>query len=311
MSAEIPFVPRLAPLKHQAAFLSESGRRAALTSAPSQPSLRVAAQCFQHVRGQDPTRGHAQGPGALIGPTGHPYKSLPLGSLDQGGLSVDYPAIYEAFIADRREREHLVERGERHHVLPRCLGGEDEPENIVRLSSGDHLFAHILLAKIHGGGLLVAAVRMSGMKRYRGRHARERYQCLRDQLSRDMIGNTRCVGRVDTPETLKKRSAGIKAARAKPDVSARYQEALSLPEVREKLSAAGKKARDMPGASEKRSARLVKAWEDPIYRESQTARMIGKRYALGHKQSEEACRKKSEKGKAAWARRKAAKEKSQ
>jgi hypothetical protein len=65
---------------------------------------------------------------------------------------MDYIRIYEAFIKDRRAKEPtLTGYTERHHVLPRSLGGGDEPGNLVALTPEDHFFAHLLLAKIHGG----------------------------------------------------------------------------------------------------------------------------------------------------------------
>src|SRR5690606_20813609 len=36
-----------------------------------------------------------------------------------------------------------------HHILPRCLGGGNDPENLIRLTPEDHYFAHLLLGQIH------------------------------------------------------------------------------------------------------------------------------------------------------------------
>jgi hypothetical protein len=70
---------------------------------------------------------------------------------------MDYSRIYQEFIADRRLREGgLAGYTEKHHIKPRSLGGGDEPENLIRLTAGDHFFAHLLLAKAHGGGLWYA-----------------------------------------------------------------------------------------------------------------------------------------------------------
>lgn len=38
---------------------------------------------------------------------------------------------------------------EQHHIIPRCLGGEDCKENIVELTSREHYIAHLLLCKIY------------------------------------------------------------------------------------------------------------------------------------------------------------------
>lgn len=65
---------------------------------------------------------------------------------------MNYIRIYEAFIKDRRAKEPtLAGYTERHHILPRSLGGVDEPDNLIKLTPEDHYFAHLLLAKIHGG----------------------------------------------------------------------------------------------------------------------------------------------------------------
>lgn len=69
---------------------------------------------------------------------------------------MNYQKIYSAFIADRRTTEDataILGYSELHHVLPRALGGTDDPVNLIRLSPEDHFFAHLLLAKIHGGAM--------------------------------------------------------------------------------------------------------------------------------------------------------------
>lgn len=38
---------------------------------------------------------------------------------------------------------------EKHHITPRCLGGTDEPENIVRLPAKAHIICHYLLHKAY------------------------------------------------------------------------------------------------------------------------------------------------------------------
>ena len=38
---------------------------------------------------------------------------------------------------------------ERHHILPRSMGGTDDPSNLVKLTGREHWIAHLLLHKIH------------------------------------------------------------------------------------------------------------------------------------------------------------------
>lgn len=57
----------------------------------------------------------------------------------------------------------MVGYRERHHVVPRCVGGGNESENLVELTAEEHYVAHQLLVKMHPGvrGLTFAAVRMA------------------------------------------------------------------------------------------------------------------------------------------------------
>lgn len=79
---------------------------------------------------------------------------------------MDYGRIYRDFIADRRRIEPTLEGyTEKHHILPRALGGGNEAENLIRLTPGDHFFAHLLLAKMHGGKMWSPVAFMVGGKR--------------------------------------------------------------------------------------------------------------------------------------------------
>lgn len=82
---------------------------------------------------------------------------------------MNYQKIYDAFIADRRAKEPITELvelyTEKHHIVPRSLGGDDTPCNLIRLTPEDHFFAHLLLAKIHGGELWAPIAFMVGGSR--------------------------------------------------------------------------------------------------------------------------------------------------
>lgn len=63
---------------------------------------------------------------------------------------MNYKRIYDEFIADRKEKQpNKPDYYETHHIVPRCIGGDDTHENLIRLTAEDHFFAHLLLAKIH------------------------------------------------------------------------------------------------------------------------------------------------------------------
>jgi len=75
---------------------------------------------------------------------------------------MNYERIYAEFIADRRLKERsLVGYTEKHHIIPRSFGGDDDAKNLIRLTPGDHYFAHECLARIHGGKMWAALYFMS------------------------------------------------------------------------------------------------------------------------------------------------------
>ena len=59
---------------------------------------------------------------------------------------MDYQKIYNNLIKREITREGYVEK---HHILPRCLGGLDNKENLVDLYPEEHYLAHQLLVKMH------------------------------------------------------------------------------------------------------------------------------------------------------------------
>lgn len=105
---------------------------------------------------------------------------------------VDYSRIYSEFIADRKRLEAvLTGYVERHHILPRCMGGGDEAENLIRLTPEDHFFAHLLLAKVHGGKLWAPiAFMVSGQRKdYRPIESRRAYGWVARAMARAKSGD--------------------------------------------------------------------------------------------------------------------------
>lgn len=102
---------------------------------------------------------------------------------------MDYERIYREFIADRRLREsNLTGYSERHHILPRSMGGGDEPENLISLTAEDHFFAHLVLAKwlktmAAWGAVIVMHERGSRCELFK-RQARLRYGWARRRYGR-------------------------------------------------------------------------------------------------------------------------------
>lgn len=61
---------------------------------------------------------------------------------------MNYQKLYDKIINIAKLRNN-VGYVEKHHIIPRCLGGLDTAENIVELTAREHFVAHQLLVKIH------------------------------------------------------------------------------------------------------------------------------------------------------------------
>lgn len=76
---------------------------------------------------------------------------------------MNYQLHYDRLIAKARGRS-ISGYVEKHHVIPRCMGGSDEKENLVQLTAEEHFVAHQLLRKMFPKvrGLAFAMVAMTG-----------------------------------------------------------------------------------------------------------------------------------------------------
>lgn len=61
---------------------------------------------------------------------------------------MDYAAVYKDLMVRAKHRT-MTEYTERHHIIPRCLGGSDEVSNLVDLTPEEHFLAHRLLVRIY------------------------------------------------------------------------------------------------------------------------------------------------------------------
>lgn len=71
---------------------------------------------------------------------------------------MNYRKIYDSLI-ERGKTRDLDSYKERHHIVPRCVGGTDNDDNLVYLTPEEHYVAHQLLIRIYEGnyGLVKAA----------------------------------------------------------------------------------------------------------------------------------------------------------
>lgn len=149
---------------------------------------------------------------------------------------MDYKRTYDTLIERALIRPDPTGYTENHHIIPKCMGGKDLPENMVRLTAREHFLAHRLLAKIYPGdrGLSVAVFLMACQAvRVNSRVYQQLREAHGQAISQMLMGNTRCLGRVYNTETKAKMSAaamgntahlGMKhTAEAKAKMSARLK----------------------------------------------------------------------------------------
>jgi hypothetical protein len=75
---------------------------------------------------------------------------------------VNYQKIYDDLIAKCQARQTVAGYKERHHIIPKSLGGSNDSSNLVDLTAREHFVAHFLLAKLHGGNQWLSIRRMRG-----------------------------------------------------------------------------------------------------------------------------------------------------
>ena len=61
---------------------------------------------------------------------------------------MDYQKIYNRLI-ERAKTRVTSDYTEKHHIVPRCLGGSDDPSNLVCLTPEEHYLAHQILTKLY------------------------------------------------------------------------------------------------------------------------------------------------------------------
>jgi len=61
---------------------------------------------------------------------------------------MNYTRVYNEIVS-RGKTRHLEGYKEKHHIVPRCMGGTNAKENIVELTAREHFVCHWLLCRIY------------------------------------------------------------------------------------------------------------------------------------------------------------------
>lgn len=108
---------------------------------------------------------------------------------------------------------------EKHHIIPKCLGGNDYPDNLISLTLREHYIAHLLLSKMYEGEakrkmyyglwrmLLNFKTRNSRVfELYRQKYINEslKTQIITDEFRQKVSKNTKGVKKTITEKVLNK-----------------------------------------------------------------------------------------------------------
>jgi hypothetical protein len=107
---------------------------------------------------------------------------------------MDYRNHY-ALLIERARQRTLQGYSEKHHVLPRCMGGTNDACNLVGLTAREHFVAHKLLVKIYPESIKLKhalwAMMTANKKAQAYRITSRCYEMLRVAIAESMKGNTR------------------------------------------------------------------------------------------------------------------------
>jgi 5-methylcytosine-specific restriction endonuclease McrA len=119
-------------------------------------------------------------------------------------------------IVQRAKTRSLTEYKERHHIIPRSLGGSNLKENLVDLTAREHFVCHWLLTKMvvspYKEKMIYAAWTMANLENHnqqRHKITGRIYELLRQQYSRIKSIHTKTNNPMHDPEVRKKHQAAI------------------------------------------------------------------------------------------------------
>lgn len=160
---------------------------------------------------------------------------------------------------------------EEHHIVPSCMGGSDEPENLIRLTAREHFIAHKLLSKIYPQERRLQMAFASFLMR---RHSKGVVKTSLDYERLRIIVAKQCSIRMkeyySDPSNLKLMSERSRKMHESLDHKEKMRRSCyENEEVRNKISSASllqwESQEHRNNVSRKNSERGLEIWEDPDY----------------------------------------------
>lgn len=92
-----------------------------------------------------------------------------------------YTSIYYRIVEHRKSNPSIT-KTESHHIIPRCLGGTDDSDNLVDLTLREHFICHLLLTKMNANQSLVRSAWLMAHTRGGVKCNSRTYAYLRENL---------------------------------------------------------------------------------------------------------------------------------
>jgi len=179
---------------------------------------------------------------------------------------LDYNLIYKQLI-DRAQAREILGYREKHHIIPKCLGGSDEENNIVALTAREHFIAHQLLVKIYPKvrGLSWALLLMCGKKKYAKSRA---YEWAKKAAAKHISESRAGVKLVMTPSrrAFYASRVGAKHTEESKAKMSKVQKGKKVSEATKKLISEKAKLRGVPLLTDEQKAALKTRMKGNDYR---------------------------------------------
>lgn len=125
---------------------------------------------------------------------------------------MDYSKIYNQLV-ERAKNRILSGYVEKHHVIPRCMGGLDVPENIVELTAREHYLCHRLLTRMYPKNKKLVYAFWAMTNQASSRQLRDYYSSRAYSEAKEMFSAAHS-NRVISDETRQKLSAARKGKKS-------------------------------------------------------------------------------------------------
>lgn len=143
---------------------------------------------------------------------------------------MNYQKIHDAII-DKAKKRILKDYKERHHIIPKCMGGTNHDTNIIDLTAREHFIIHKLLCEIYPDNkkLHYALWRMmnpQNKKHVRTYNISNREYNSRKEIHREYIKQLGLSnkGKKHSQETILKRTNSLRGIKHTPETIEKYKQ---------------------------------------------------------------------------------------